>query len=96
MDRIENGVVLSAEEYERLTKKKERKTSDVVLVILGLSVLAFIVTMIVTFWRFQAVPDALIDKVLDVTQWEAGFLAVIKVSKVARDCFVGKKESEGV
>ena len=94
MNRIENGVVLSAEEYERLTQKKERKTSNVVLVVLGLFLLAFIVTMIVTFWKFQTVPDSLIQYTLGAGGVEAVALGFIKVAKVVRG---GKeKESEGV
>ena len=94
MNKIENGVVLSMAEYECLTKKKKTRTSDVVLVVLGLFLLAFIVTMLVMFWRFQQVPDALIDKVLDASQWEVGVLAAIKIAKVVRDGFGKTKESE--
>lgn len=94
MKKIESGVVLSMDEYHRLTAQKKTRTANVVLVILGLFLLSFIVTMLVMFWKFQQVPDALIDKVLSVTQWEAGFLAAIKVAKVARDGFGKTKESE--
>lgn len=94
MNKIENGVVLSMAEYEHLTKKKKTRTSDVVLVVLGLFLLAFIVTILFMFWRFQQVPDALIDKVLDASQWEVGVLAAIKIAKVVRDGFGKTKESE--
>ena len=70
------------------------KVTNIVLIALGLFLLAFVVTMMITFWRFQAVPDTLVDKVLDVSQWEAGALALIKVAKVVRDGFGKEKERE--
>ena len=70
------------------------KVTNIVLIALGLFLLAFVVAMLITFWRFQAVPDTLIDKVLDVSQWEAGALALIKVAKVVRDGFGKEKERE--
>lgn len=70
------------------------KVTNIVLIALGLFLLAFVVAMMITFWRFQAVPDTLIDKVLDVSQWEAGALALIKVAKVVRDGFGKEKERE--
>ena len=70
------------------------RVTNIVLIALGLFLLAFVAAMLITFWRFQMVPDTLIDKVLDVSQWEAGALALIKVAKVVRDGFGRKKESE--
>lgn len=66
------------------------KTSNTVLLVLGLFVLAFIVCMIVTYWRFQAVPDTLIQYTLGAGGLEALALAAIKVSKVVR----GEKTEE--
>lgn len=66
------------------------KTSNTVLLVLGLFVLAFIVCMIVTYWRFQAVPDTLIQYTLGAGGLEALALAAIKVSKVIR----GEKTEE--
>ena len=60
------------------------KTSNTVLLVLGLFVLAFIVCMIVTYWQFQAVPDTLIQYTLGAGGLEALALAAIKVSKVVR------------
>lgn len=64
---------------------KKRKTSNVVLLVLGLFVLAFIVCMIVTYWRFQSVPDTLIQYTLGAGGVEALALALIKVSKVFKE-----------
>lgn len=66
------------------------KTSNTVLLVLGLFVLAFIVCMIVTYWRFQAVPDTLIQYTLGAGGLEALALAAIKVSKVVR----GEKQTD--
>lgn len=60
---------------------KPRKTSNTVLIILGLFVLAFILVMIVTYWRFQSVPDVLIQYTLGAGGVEAFALAAIKISK---------------
>lgn len=64
---------------------KKRNTSNVVLLVLGLFVLAFIVCMIVTYWRFQSVPDTLIQYTLGAGGVEALSLALIKVSKVFKE-----------
>ena len=66
------------------------KTSNTVLLVLGIFVLAFIVCMIVTYWRFQAVPDTLIQYTLGAGGLEALALAAIKVSKV----ILGEKTEE--
>lgn len=58
------------------------KTSNRVLLVLGVFVLAFIIAMIVTFWKFQSVPDTLITYTLGAGGLEALALAAIKVSKV--------------
>ena len=60
------------------------KTSNRVLLALGLFALAFIIAMTATFWRFQAVPDTLIQMVLGAGGLESAALAAIKVSKVLK------------
>ena len=64
---------------------KKRNTSNVVLMILGLFVLAFIVCMIATYWRFQSVPDTLIQYTLGAGGVEVLALALIKISKVFKE-----------
>ena len=59
-----------------------KNTSNKVLVILGAFLLAFIACMIVTFWRFRAVPDTLIQCVMGAGGVEAAALAWIKATKV--------------
>lgn len=70
------------EDAVSLTASKERKTSNVVLVVLGLFMLAFIVTMIVIFCVKGSVPDTLIQCTMGAGGLEALVLAGIKVSKV--------------
>ena len=62
--------------------QKERKTSNIVLAILGLFLLAFIVTMIVVFCVKGSTPDTLIQYTVGAGGIEALLLAGIKVSKV--------------
>lgn len=75
---------------KRGKRRKPMNTSNKVLVLLGIGVCTFIIAMIVTYWITGGVPDSLIDKVLDFGQWEAGFLAAIKIAKTLK----GKTEEE--
>lgn len=74
------------EEYEvvrrKRIKKKQRKTSNVVLAVLGFFVFLFVVAMIVTYWKFESVPNELIRYVLGAGGIEALALAAITISKV--------------
>ena len=63
-------------------RESPRGTSNTVLAALGIFLLAFITVMTVTFWRFRAVPDTLIQYTLGAGGLEALVLAGIKVSKV--------------
>ena len=64
------------------------KTSNLVLLAMGLFVLLFVVAMIVTFWVKGSVPDTLIQYTLGAGGVEALLLAGIKISKVR----AGEKE----
>lgn len=72
-------------------RRRRRKTSNVVLLALGLFAAGFIVVMTVTFWVKGAVPDTLIQYTLGAGGVEALLLAGIKVSKVV----AGEKAGEG-
>ena len=71
-----------------------KNTSNLVLIILGACLLAFIACMIVTFWRFRAVPDTLIQYTLGAGGVEALLLAGIKISKVVTGGNAGEREDE--
>lgn len=66
------------------------KTSNVVLVVLGLFLLAFIAAMTIIFCVKGEVPDTLIQYTLGAGGVEALLLAGIKISKV----FNGEKAGE--
>lgn len=57
------------------------KTLDKVLIILGTFVFLFVVAMIVTFWKFQSVPDSLIVAVLGSGTSEAILTCIITCIK---------------
>lgn len=62
--------------------KTKIKTSNLILLILGVFILAFITAMTVIFCVYGAVPDTLIQCTLSASGVEALLLAAIKVSKV--------------
>lgn len=64
--------------------RRKKRTANRVLALLGLFLLAFIVTMIVTYWVKGAVPDTLIQYTLGAGGVEALVLAGIKISKVVK------------
>ena len=66
------------------------KTSNRVLLVMGLFALAFIAAMMVIFCVKDAVPDTLIQYTLGAGGVEALLLAGIKISKVMR----GEKPDE--
>lgn len=73
-------------------RAEKKKTSNIVLVVLGIFLLAFISTMIVTFWVKGAVPDTLIQYTLGAGGVEALVLAGIKISKVITGDKTGESE----
>lgn len=74
---------------------KERETADRVLIILGLFLLVFIVTMTVIFCVKGSTPDVLIQCVLGGSGLEALVLALIKISKVRAGYKSGSDPSDG-
>lgn len=72
-------------------RRRRRKTSNAVLLALGLFAAAFIMTMTVIFCVKGAVPDTLIQYTLGAGGVEALLLAGIKISKVVS----GEKAGEG-
>lgn len=69
-----------------------RKTSNLILALLGLFLLAFIAAMTVIFCVKDAVPDTLIQYTLGAGGVEALLLAGIKVSKVISGDKPGESE----
>ena len=69
---------------------------DIILAILGISIVTFTVTMIVIFCVFQAIPDTLVQCFFAYCGSEGGFMAVIMVAKkiTERDYYEKPKETE--
>lgn len=67
------------------------KTSNIILAMMGLFLLAFISVMTAVFWVKGATPDTLIQYTLGAGGVEALLLALIKVSKVV----AGRRPGEG-
>lgn len=61
---------------------KKRRTSNVVLLVLGIFILTFIISMEVIFCVKGSVPDSLIQYTLGAGGLEVLVLAAIKISKV--------------
>lgn len=73
-------------------RSRRRKTSDVVLLALGLFAFGFIVAMTVIFCVKGSVPDTLIQYTLGAGGVEALLLAGIKISKVRAGDKPGESE----
>ena len=63
---------------------QEKKTSNIVLLALGLFALVFIVAMTVIFCVKGSVPDTLIQYTLGAGGVEAAALSAIKISKTVK------------
>lgn len=61
-----------------------KKTSNLILAMIGAFAFIFIVVMIVTFWVKDSVPDTLIQYTLGAGGIECLLLAGIKISKVMK------------
>lgn len=96
VDIFNEGMEGYVEETSPVPVPKERKTSNIVLVILGVFLLAFIVTMIVIFCVKGSVPDTLIMCTMGGSGLEALVLAGIKVSKVLAGGNLSSDPSDGV
>ena len=62
-------------------RRKKTHTMDIVLILLGISIVMFTITMIVIFCVFQNIPDTLVQCFFACCGSESGFMAVIMVAK---------------
>lgn len=60
---------------------KVEKFIDKIIIVMGIFLGLFIITMIVTFWHFQSVPDTLIEAVLNTGKFEAALTALLTIVK---------------
>ena len=73
---------------------KKRKTSNLILLVMGLFAVAFIVAMTVIFCVKDSVPDTLIQYTLGAGGVEALLLAGINITKVRAGDKPSEKEDE--
>lgn len=65
----------------RKTKRKAPGVMNIILIVVGISLLAFTVTMIQLFKEYGAVPDTLVTCVFAALGGECGIMGWIKTSK---------------
>lgn len=70
-----------------------KNTANWVLAFIGAFIVIFIVAMIITYWRFQTIPDTLVQYTLGAGGIECLLLAGIKITKVIKD--YGKEGDDG-
>lgn len=69
-----------------------KNTANWILAFIGVFIVIFIVAMIITYWRFQTIPDTLVQYTLGAGGVECLLLASIKVTKVIKE--YGKEEDD--
>ena len=57
------------------------KFSKKIIILMFATMILFTITMIVTFWKYQSIPDALIEPFFGFFGIEGGALGIIKVSE---------------
>lgn len=63
-------------------KKSKMKFSKKIIILMFATMIIFTIVMIITFWKFQAIPDMLIEPFFSFFGIEGGALGIIKVSEV--------------
>lgn len=64
---------------------KKMKTSNVVLIVLGIILVAFILVNLWLFNKYQMIPDTLVQSVFALFLSECGFMAWIRTAKSKYD-----------
>jgi hypothetical protein len=70
--------------------KEPMRFSKKVIILMFATMILFTVTMIVTFWKYQAVPDSLIEPFFGFFGIEGGSLGIIKVAETVAEKFEKK------
>ena len=70
--------------------KEPMRFSKKVIILMFATMILFTVTMIVTFWKYQAVPDSLIEPFFAFFGIQGGSLGIIKVAETVADKFEKK------
>lgn len=74
-----------------MSKKSKMKFSKKIIILMFVTMIIFTITMIVTFHRFQAVPDMLIEHFFGFFGIEGGALGIIRVSETVAEKLEIKK-----
>lgn len=69
-----------------------KNTANRILAVIGGFILWFVVAMIITYWKFQTIPDTLVQYTLGAGGIECLLLAGIKITKVIKE--YGKEEDD--
>ena len=72
-----------------------KKTSNIVLLSLGIFVVGFVIAMTVTYWVKGGVPDTLIQYTLGAGGIEAVLLAGIKITKTLSGKAAESEDTDG-
>lgn len=73
---------MSSKKDKKDKQKKEIRTMDLILVIVGLLLISFTVSMILIFRKYGSVPDTLITCVFAALAGECGVMGIIKTTKI--------------
>ena len=68
-----------------MSKKQKMKFSKKIIILMFATMILFTAVMIVTFWRYQSVPDALIEPFFGFFGIEGGALGIIKVAETVAE-----------
>lgn len=66
---------------KREKEKKEKRTMDFILIIVGILLVSFTIAMIILFQKYGSVPDTLITCVFAALAGECGVMGWIKTTK---------------
>ena len=67
---------------KREKEKKEKRTMDFILIIVGILLVSFTIAMIILFQKYGSVPDTLITCVFAALAGECGVMGIIKTTKI--------------
>lgn len=68
-----------------MSKKQKMKFSKKIIILMFATMILFTAVMIATFWKYQSVPDALIEPFFGFFGIEGGALGIIKVSETVAE-----------
>ncbi len=75
------------------SKRTKMKFSKKIIIVMFTTMILFTLTCFITFWKFQSVPDALIEPFFAFFGIEGGALGIIKVSETIADKIEIKKKA---